>query len=98
MRLRLPELLTERNMTAYGLHKASDGRISMSAAYRLMRAEGRVQFFDADLLEALCTALGVTPGDLFERETAAGKRPVAPAKKSARKAATKSAARKVAKA
>jgi DNA-binding Xre family transcriptional regulator len=70
MRLRLPELLEERGLTAYQLVKASDGRISMSTAYRIARMGGRLQSFDAELLEALCDALGVEPGELFERDAA----------------------------
>lgn len=68
MRLRLPELLDARGLTAYALAKQSEGRISMSTAYRLVRLEGRVQNFDADMLEALCDVLGVSPGELLERE------------------------------
>ncbi len=74
MRLRIPELLIERRLTPYGLAKASGGRISLSAAYRLNRSRGRVQFFDADLLEALCDVLDVEPGELLERERTAKKR------------------------
>jgi DNA-binding Xre family transcriptional regulator len=68
MRLRLPELLEERGLSAYGLSKASSGRISMSTAYRLTKLDGRVQNFDADMLEALCDVLKCEPGDLLERE------------------------------
>lgn len=68
MRLRLPELMEERGLSAYALSKASDGRISMSTAYRLAEKEGRVQNFKADMLEALCDVLECEPGDLLERE------------------------------
>lgn len=68
MRLRLPELLDERGITAYSLSKQSKGRISMSTAYRLAKMNGRVQNFDADMLEALCDVLKCQPGDLLERE------------------------------
>ena len=74
MRVRIPELLEERNLSAYGLARASGGRISLSAAYRLSRSRGRVQFFDNDLLEALCDVLEVEPGDLFERDAVKRKR------------------------
>lgn len=84
-------------MTAYALHKASDGRISMSAAYRLMRARGRVQFFDADLLDALCDALAVAPGDLFERGDGAAQGRSAAAKRATRKTGAKVAAKTAAK-
>lgn len=68
MRLRLPELLDERGISAYALSKRSNGRISMSTAYRMTRMSGRVQNFDADFLEALCDVLKCQPGDLLERE------------------------------
>lgn len=68
MRLRLPELLEARNMTPYALSRASNGRISMSTAYRLTEKEGRVQNFKAEMLEALCDVLDCEPGDLLERE------------------------------
>ena len=68
MRLRLPELLDQRGLSAYALSKASNGRISMSTAYRLAKMRGKVQTFDAGLLEALCDVLKCEPGDLLERE------------------------------
>lgn len=68
MRLRLPELLEERGLSAYRLSKESDGRISMSTAYRLTKLNGRVKNFDADMLEALCDVLKCEPGDLLERD------------------------------
>lgn len=68
VRLRLPELLDERDMTAYQLSNATKGEISMSTAYRLMRLKGRLRTFDADMLEALCTALECEVSDLFERD------------------------------
>ncbi len=67
LRLRLPELLKEREMTPYALAKASQGRISMSTAYRLARLKGRVETFDRSVLDALCDVLGVGPGELLER-------------------------------
>lgn len=74
LRLRLPELLEEREMTPYALAKASRGRISMSTAYRLARLRGRVETFDVGVLEALCDVLGVEPGELLEREAKAKRR------------------------
>lgn len=68
MRLRLPELLDERGLSAYALSKRSGGRISMSTAYRLAKLNGRVQNFDAEMLEALCDVLQVEPGQLMERD------------------------------
>ena len=76
MRLRLPELLSEkgRKLTPYGLAKRSGGRISMSAAYRYVRLKGRIASFDGELLEALCDALEVAPGELLERDKRRGKK------------------------
>lgn len=68
MRLRLPELLDEHKppLTPYGVARASNGRINESTLYRLVRSEGRVALFNADLCEALCDVLGVGPEELFE--------------------------------
>lgn len=68
MRLRLPELLTERELTPYAVAKQSNGRISESTLYRLARDNGRVKLFAADLCDALCDVLGITPAELFEHE------------------------------
>lgn len=69
MRIRLPELLEEHQVTPYEIAKRSDGRISASTLYRLNRKRGVVELISADLLEALCDVLGVGPGDLLERDT-----------------------------
>ncbi len=42
----------------------------MSTAYRLVKLNGRVQNFDAGMLEALCDVLSVEPGELLERDSA----------------------------
>jgi hypothetical protein len=70
MRLRLPELMGKHKppLTAYGVHKASKGRIALTTIYRLNRNRGRVANFDGELLEALCDVFGVGPGALLERE------------------------------
>lgn len=68
VRIRLPELFKEHDMTAYGIARDSAGRILPSTLYRLARQRGRVKYFDSELLEALCDVLDVEPGDLFERE------------------------------
>jgi DNA-binding Xre family transcriptional regulator len=70
MRIRLPELMEARDLTAYAISRRSKGRISMSTAYRLARLKGRVHSFDADMLEALCDIFRCKPGDLFERSKA----------------------------
>lgn len=69
MRLRLPELLRARGITAYALAARSGGRISESTAYRLIEMEGCLQTFGADILSALCDVLEVEPGESFERAT-----------------------------
>ncbi len=74
LRLRLPELLDHAELTAWGLHRASGGRISASTAYRLVRSQGRLKAFEANTVEALADVLGVPVGDLFEREGAKPKK------------------------
>jgi hypothetical protein len=66
MRLRIPELFNVRQMTAYAVARASNGRISLSTAYRLTRARGRFQRVSRGFLLALCEVLHVSPGELFE--------------------------------
>jgi DNA-binding Xre family transcriptional regulator len=60
--------LEEHGITPYHLAKQSKGRISLSAAYRYVRLGGRVNSFDAEVLEAMCDVLNVEPGELLERE------------------------------
>lgn len=67
MRLRLPELLEARELTAYALAKQSDGRITRSLAYRLVSDRGTFKCLRPEQLEALCDLLEVSPGELFER-------------------------------
>ena len=67
MRLRLPELLKTNGLTAYALAKHSDGRISMSLAYRLAKRQGVFGSVQPQTLAALCDVLKVEPGELFER-------------------------------
>ncbi len=68
MRIRINELLEERDLTPYGLAMKSKGRISLSAAHRLAREDGRVKLFNAALLDALCDVLEVDPNTLLERD------------------------------
>ena len=68
MRLRIPELLSEKKVTPYRLALDSGDRISMSTAYRLKRERGKLQTYKSDMLDALCDVLDVTPGELWERE------------------------------
>ena len=66
MRLRVPELLAEREWTAYELSKQSGGRISMSQAYRFARGEFRA--LSPDVVAALCAVFEIdAPGPLFVR-------------------------------
>lgn len=74
MRVRLAELLEPRGLTAYAVAQQSDGRISTSALYRLLKSDGRVRYLDTELLDALCDVLDVEPGELLEREPATGSR------------------------
>ena len=71
MRLRLPELLEERGVTAYAVAKASGGRISQSAIHALVRERGHFERIAARHLEALCEVLQVSPNDLIERKRGA---------------------------
>lgn len=66
MRLRVSNLLEQRGMTAYALYQKSDGRISLSAAYRL--AADKWRCLSRDVLDALCDVFGCEPGDLLERD------------------------------
>lgn len=68
MRVRLAELMEPRGLTAYALAQQSDGRISTSALYRLLKTDGRARYLDSELLDALCDVLNVEPGELLERE------------------------------
>ena len=67
MRLRLPELLKTRRLTAYALAKQSGGRISIPLAYRLAKSHGVFGSVRPQTLAALCDVLKVEPGQLFKR-------------------------------
>jgi DNA-binding Xre family transcriptional regulator len=75
MRLRLPELLTDRKppLTPHAVAVLSGGRINRATLYRIVRAKGRIRLLDTDLLEALCDVLDLEPGELLEREKKRGK-------------------------
>jgi DNA-binding Xre family transcriptional regulator len=68
MRMRIPELFAEKKLSPYRVSLDSNGRISMSTAYRLKRVKGRLDTYKNDMIEALCDILDVTPGELFERD------------------------------
>jgi DNA-binding Xre family transcriptional regulator len=66
MRLRLPELLAEHDMTAYQLAQRLEGRVSATTVYRLAR--GDVVQVPLYVLDALCDVFTLDPGPLFHRE------------------------------
>ena len=66
MRLRVPELLAEHNMTAYQLAQRLEGRVSATTVYRMAR--GEVLQVPLYALEALCDVFGLEPGPLFQRD------------------------------
>jgi DNA-binding Xre family transcriptional regulator len=68
MRLRIPEALEERNLTAWHLANLSDGRIPLRTAYRMVERRGRVKLFSAELLQALCDVLKCEVGEILVSE------------------------------
>lgn len=64
VRWRVAQLLKDREWTAYRL--AQEAGLTVPAAYRLAKRNVPVMRIDADTLERLCIAFGVTPGDLLE--------------------------------
>lgn len=66
MRLRIPELLAKRGLTAHALAKQSKGRISRAMAYRYVKQRGAFRCLSPEQLDALCEVLAVSPGELFE--------------------------------
>ncbi len=67
LRLHLPEVLEERGLTPYAFAKLTGGAVTNATAYRLVKLRGKLETFDARLLEAMCDALDVEPGHLIER-------------------------------
>ncbi len=74
MRLRLPELLDEHDMSPYKLAKLSGGRIHETTAYRLVRQRGEVRMIDVNVLEALCDIFNAEPNDILERGKGQGRK------------------------
>ena len=72
MRLRLAELLAERDMSPYAFAKAVAPHISQSTAYRLARGEWKS--LSGDVMDVICDALDVEPGELFERTRKRGRK------------------------
>ncbi len=69
LRLKIPELLTKRGLTAWGLHKAAPDAITATMAYRLVRQQGYLETFPRKTLEALAVVLNCPPGDLLTFDT-----------------------------
>lgn len=67
VRIRLAELLKEKQTNPRKLELATNGAISARTLYRIKAAGGRVRYVDTVLCDRLCDVLGVTPGELFER-------------------------------
>lgn len=63
MRLNLSKLLKERGWTRYRLAKESG--ISLPTIYRLARVDGKFARLESGTIDALCEALGVSPGELI---------------------------------
>jgi DNA-binding Xre family transcriptional regulator len=66
MRLRIPELYTERNQSAYQIARDSGGRLTEATLYRIAREKGAVKFVSLDVLQGLCDVFKVEPAELFE--------------------------------
>lgn len=73
VRLRVPELLRERNLKPYDL--ITGAGFSPNASYRL--ASGKFERITAETIDRLCDYFDVVPGDLFERtpDASAKRRP-----------------------
>jgi len=65
VRLTLYKLLKKRGMTPYAIAKRSG--LSYGTVCRMARKDGRFGRIEAKTLDALCAALNVSPGELFER-------------------------------
>ena len=65
VKLRVPDLMRQADMTAYRLAAESGGRISRRTAYRL--SVGEKETLRLEELAALCDVFGLTNvGELFE--------------------------------
>lgn len=66
IRLRIPELFEERNLTPYQVARDSGGRLDEGTLYRLQRVRGQLAHVNMTTLQALCDVFNVAPGELFE--------------------------------
>jgi putative transcriptional regulator len=62
IKLRIAELIAEKEWTAYRLAKAAE--LPFGTAYKL--AEGTGDSISLSVMEKVCAALECQPGDLFE--------------------------------
>jgi DNA-binding Xre family transcriptional regulator len=69
VRLNLRALLRAKGMTAYRL--AKETALSLNAIYRL--TGNRTARIELETIDRLCTALDVTPGELFTRGAGKGR-------------------------
>lgn len=75
IRLRLADLLKQRNWTPYRL--AQETGLTVPTAYRLADPKGQFGRINFDTLDRLCAALNVQPGELLEwvPDAAPGRKP-----------------------
>jgi putative transcriptional regulator len=64
VRLRLAEALAQRGMSWYELARASG--LTETQVYRLAHGGGRFKRLGDEMLDSLCAALNVQPGELLE--------------------------------
>jgi putative transcriptional regulator len=62
--LRIAEVLAQRGMSWYELARASG--LTETQVYRLAHGDGRFKRLGDDMLDRLCAALNVQPGELLE--------------------------------
>jgi DNA-binding Xre family transcriptional regulator len=72
VQIRIAELMKGKGIaSAYQLAQAIEetgAGVSAASIYRLVAANGRLQTFSAELLDALCDVFKVEPGELLERK------------------------------
>ncbi len=63
MPLRLEAIMAQKGLNAYRLAKLLDGKMTQASVYRLVA--GEKEKLSAEEVDLLCSALGVTPNQLF---------------------------------
>lgn len=82
MRLDLPKYMERRGMkNAYALMRASNGRLTITTASRLVASEGRPKRVDLNTLETLCHMFGATPDELLIPDVPIQRQPAPPSGK-----------------